>query len=74
MFRAWHLTALLMLCAQAALAGPDTVTVRMTTVLGDIDVEVYLAQAPATGANFLRLVDNGYLDGCLLYTSDAADE
>ena len=67
MFRAWHLTALLMLCAQAALAGPDTVTVRMTTVLGDIDVEVYLAQAPATGANFLRLVDNGYLDGATFY-------
>jgi peptidyl-prolyl cis-trans isomerase A (cyclophilin A) len=67
MFRTWHLTAVLMIFAQGAFAEPDTVTVRLTTALGDIDVEVHLAGAPVTAANFLRLVDNGHLDGATFY-------
>lgn len=67
MIRAWALFALLTLWAFGASAAPETVAVRMTTALGDIDVEVHLARAPVTAANFLRLVDNGHLDGAAFY-------
>jgi peptidyl-prolyl cis-trans isomerase A (cyclophilin A) len=39
------------------------VVVRLATGLGEIDVEVDLARAPVTAANFLRLVDSGRYDG-----------
>jgi peptidyl-prolyl cis-trans isomerase A (cyclophilin A) len=44
-----------------------TVRVVMTTSLGDIELELYTAQAPVTAGNFLRLVDGGYLDGGAFY-------
>jgi len=39
------------------------VRVRLATELGDIDLEVDVARAPATAANFLRYVDAGRYDG-----------
>jgi len=39
------------------------VTVRVETEMGEIDVEVDVARAPVTGANFLRYVDAGRYDG-----------
>ena len=48
--------------------------VRMTTSAGEIDIELYTDECPETTGNFLKLVDDGFYDGCLLYTSDAADE
>ena len=42
--------------------GAETVTVRIETEMGEIDVEVDVARAPVTGANFLRYVDAGRYD------------
>lgn len=39
------------------------VRVRLTTDLGAIDLEIDVARAPATAANFLRYVDAGRYDG-----------
>lgn len=39
----------------------------MTTSQGDIDIELYLDKAPVTAGNFLRLVDDGHLDGGTFY-------
>ncbi len=36
---------------------------RLTTPLGEIDLEVDLARAPGSAANFLRYVDAGHYDG-----------
>lgn len=40
-----------------------TVRVRVQTELGDIVIDVDLAKAPITAANFLRYVDAGHYDG-----------
>ena len=47
-------------CPVAAAASGATVVLRMS--LGDIEIEVDEARAPATAANFLRYVDGGYYD------------
>lgn len=44
-------------------APPGPVVVRLTTGAGQVDVEVDLARAPVTAANFLRYVDAGRYDG-----------
>lgn len=46
-------------------ASPQAATrlVRLTTPLGEIDLEVDLARAPGSAANFLRYVDAGHYDG-----------
>lgn len=45
----------------ALAASGDNVVLR--TSLGDIEIEVDEARAPATAANFLRYVDGGHYDG-----------
>ena len=45
------------------LPAASGVTVVLRTSLGDIEIEVDEARAPATAANFLRYVDGGYYDG-----------
>lgn len=40
-----------------------TVAVRLETALGDIDLEIDVAHAPLSAANFLRYVDAGRYDG-----------
>jgi len=66
------LLALSLLAAAGVAAGesppagapaPSPVHVRLTTDLGDIDLEIDLARAPATAANFLRYVAAGRYDG-----------
>ncbi len=57
-----------MLCALAliqapAATPPPPVTVVFQTELGTITVEVDVAHAPLTAANFLRYVDGGFYDG-----------
>ena len=44
-------------------AAPAVVRVRLETALGAIDLEIDLARAPGTAANFLRYVDAGRYDG-----------
>lgn len=44
-------------------ARPEAVLVRLETALGAIDLEVDVAHAPGTAANFLRYVDAGRYDG-----------
>lgn len=46
--------------------GPNPV-VRMRTDAGDITIEIYHRQAPATAANFLRYVDEGRFEGASFY-------
>ena len=49
--------------AGLALAGTDDPRVAIKTELGEIVVEIDLARAPVTAANFLRYVDAGLYDG-----------
>jgi peptidyl-prolyl cis-trans isomerase A (cyclophilin A) len=62
MHGAW-LGSLLVLASPVLCLGAGAVTVRLETEMGDIDVEVDVARAPVTGANFLRYVDAGRYDG-----------
>jgi peptidyl-prolyl cis-trans isomerase A (cyclophilin A) len=50
-----------------------SVGVRLTTELGEIDLEIDLARAPVSGANFLRYVDAGLYDGGLFHRTVRAD-
>lgn len=58
---AYALLALLLAGSPSALA--PVVHVVMTTELGDLELEVDAARAPATAANFLRYVREGRYDG-----------
>ena len=49
--------------AAAPEAAAEPVRVRLVTGLGEIDLELDLARAPVTAANFLRYVDAGRYDG-----------
>ncbi len=46
---------------------PQSVRVAMVTSLGNIELELYPAEAPVTAGNFLRLVDGGHLRGATFY-------
>lgn len=48
-------------------AAEEKVKVLMTTSEGEIEIELYLAQAPISAGNFLRLVEGGHLDGGSFY-------
>jgi peptidyl-prolyl cis-trans isomerase A (cyclophilin A) len=48
-------------------AGDEPVRVEMSTGEGDIVIELYPDRAPVTAGNFLKLVDNGDLDGGSFY-------
>lgn len=50
-------------CGGQTAGDGSPVLVRLTTELGDIDLEIDLARAPRTGENFLRYVDAGRYDG-----------
>jgi peptidyl-prolyl cis-trans isomerase A (cyclophilin A) len=55
------------LVSSFVLAQDDAVRITMSTDMGDIDIELYAARAPVTVENFLRLVDDGHLDGGSFY-------
>jgi peptidyl-prolyl cis-trans isomerase A (cyclophilin A) len=48
-------------------ADEGSVHITMSTSEGDIAIELYLDKAPITAGNFLKLVDNGDLDGGSFY-------
>ena len=72
-----HIVILLVLFALSVLSGPTVaeqaqpadppVRVRLTTSLGNIDLELYPEYAPATVANFLHLVDEGFYQGLIFH-------
>ncbi len=47
----------------AAFAADPAVRVLIRTTLGDVEIEVDAAHAPATAANFLKYVDKRHYDG-----------
>jgi peptidyl-prolyl cis-trans isomerase A (cyclophilin A) len=61
--RSARLGLLFVLALPRLCLGAGPVTLRLETALGDIDLEVDVARAPVTGANFLRYVDAGRYDG-----------
>lgn len=48
-------------------AAGDHPRVRLSTSLGDIDVELYADRAPRTVANFLERVDEGFYEGLIFH-------
>ena len=54
-------------------ADEHKVHVRMTTVLGPIELEINAKAAPITAGNFLRLVDGQHLDGGSFYRTVSPD-
>lgn len=48
-------------------AYAETVQITMSTSEGDIGIDLYLDKAPITAGNFLKLVDNGDMDGGSFY-------
>ena len=44
-----------------------TERVRLTTSMGDVDLEVDAAKAPKTVSNFLQYVDSGFFDGTIFH-------
>ena len=50
-----------------ALAAEPLPRVKLTTSMGDIEVELNPAAAPATVANFLAYVKDGYYDGTIFH-------
>ncbi len=61
------LLTILMLFAADVVADDAIVRVRMSTGQGDIEIDLYLDKAPITAGNFLKLVENGDLDGGSFY-------
>lgn len=55
------------------LRATETVRVVMATDLGEIEVELFPAQAPGTVGNFLRYVDRGYYDGGVFHRTVTPD-
>jgi len=64
----FYLLSLLVAFASSySLAQDDVANVLMTTSEGEIEIELYLDGAPITAANFLRLVEGGYMNGSTFY-------
>lgn len=55
------------------LRAAETVRVLMVTGLGEIEVELFPAQAPGTVLNFLRYVDRGFYDGGVFHRTVTPD-
>ena len=58
---------LLLMSFGIAFADEGTVRVTMSTSEGDIGIDLYLDKAPITAGNFLKLIDNGDMDGGSFY-------
>jgi peptidyl-prolyl cis-trans isomerase A (cyclophilin A) len=59
--------ALLLLCSCHSRRNPDTPHVLIRTQAGDIEVELYLRQAPRTAGAFLSYIDSGFYKNCSFY-------
>ena len=53
-----------------AAGSPQNTTVCMQTNLGELVLELFPAQAPATVANFMAYVDNGFYNGTLFHRAE----
>ena len=62
----WIMALAIAACGSAS-ADDGTATVIMSTSEGDIRIELYLDRAPITAGNFLKLVDDGSMDGGSFY-------
>jgi len=51
----------------------DTVTVRIITEFGNIDIELYAKKAPITVQNFLRYIDGGFYNGGIFHRTVKLD-
>ena len=58
---------LLLMSFGIAFADEGPVRVTMSTSEGDIGIDLYLDKAPITAGNFLKLIDNGDMDGGSFY-------
>lgn len=67
MRKLFYTLSLLAFCSLNASAEEATVPVRMQTSMGEMTIELYPDKAPATVANFLRYVDEGFYDGTLFH-------
>ncbi|MGI9203214.1 MAG: peptidylprolyl isomerase [Woeseiaceae bacterium] len=59
--------ALLALSLGACAVADESVRIVMSTGEGNIEIDLYTAAAPVTSGNFLKLADNGDLDGGSFY-------
>lgn len=57
----------LALATPAWVVAADNPVVRLSTSLGDMDIELYPDKAPETVKNFLRLVDDNFYDGLVFH-------
>lgn len=53
--------------ATPAVEATASVVVRMTTSKGDVTIALYESKAPATVANFVKLVESRFYDGILVH-------
>lgn len=61
------LAILIAFCITTTGCTKEKVLVLMSTSEGDIEIELYIDRAPKTAGNFLRLVENGDMDGGSFY-------
>jgi len=61
------LTVFLALSLGACAIADESVRIVMSTEEGDIEIDLYTEAAPITAGNFLKLTDNGELDGGSFY-------
>ena len=59
--------ALAAMLVTVVMADDEAVRVTMSTGHGDIEIELYMSEAPVTAGNFLKLVEDGKLDGGSFY-------
>ncbi len=67
MMRVSSVTLFCILSLSALASDADSESVRMTTDLGVVDIEINTEAAPISANNFLRLVDGGHMDGTSFY-------
>ena len=66
---------ILLLVTYASVLSQEKIQCRITTSLGDIDIELYQEQAPVTVANFLQYVDaNLYQNSSFFRVCNAENE
>lgn len=53
--------------AQKTTGGSDVVKVKIETTMGDIQVELFKAEAPKTVENFVTLAQKGFYDGIIFH-------
>ena len=61
------LTSLVCLAMPVHAAAPDTVRVKLVTSAGDVELELYPAQAPKTVENFVQYVKDKHYDGTIFH-------